>query len=241
MLDAFGEGGDADARRSTACLLDHPQRTRRYADDDALEAGAQRECRYQPGVQSAQDSLIDLASGGDNVAGIRRQDRLRLQLLDRFRKRIVSLDGTDSSDAEGHDLNLSLVVVVKAFRQHRYAVITHVGAALLHSRRRGQVCGSADRQREWDWRPDNAAKGIPRYPEDRRETWLTGEQVEDLLAALDAYTDQSAANAIRLLIVTGAREGEVLSATWDQFDIKRGIWTKPSHHTRNRKRSSTRR
>ena len=76
------------------------------------------------------------------------------------------------------------------------------------------------------------SKGIPRYPEDRRETWLTAEQVEDLLTALDNYSDQSAANAIRLLIVTGAREGEVLSATWDQFDIKRGIWTKPSHHTK---------
>ena len=88
---------------------------------------------------------------------------------------------------------------------------------------------------EWGWRADNAAKGIPRYPEDRRETWLTAEQVEDLLEALDNYADQSAANAIRLLIVTGAREGEVLSATWDQFDLKRGIWTKPSHHTKQKK------
>lgn len=88
---------------------------------------------------------------------------------------------------------------------------------------------------EWGWRADNAAKGIPRYPEDRRETWLTAEQVEALLEALDNYADQSAANAIRLLIVTGAREGEVLSATWDQFDLKRGIWTKPSHHTKQKK------
>jgi len=88
---------------------------------------------------------------------------------------------------------------------------------------------------EWGWRADNVAKGIPRYPEDRRETWLTSEQVEALLEALDNYVDQSAANAIRLLILTGAREGEVLSATWDQFDLKRGTWTKPSHHTKQKK------
>src|SRR6516162_99160 len=88
---------------------------------------------------------------------------------------------------------------------------------------------------EWGWRSDNAAKGIPRYHEDKRETWLTGEQVEDLLEALDGYPDQSAADAIRLLIITGAREGEVLSATWDQFDLKRGIWTKPRHHTKQKK------
>lgn len=63
----------------------------------------------------------------------------------------------------------------------------------------------------------------------RRSTWLTGEQLEELLGALDAYPDQSAADAIRLLILTGAREGEVLSANWDQFDLRRGIWTKPRH------------
>src|SRR5262249_31982779 len=88
---------------------------------------------------------------------------------------------------------------------------------------------------EWGWRSDNAAKGIPRYPEDKRETWLTVEQIEALLTALDNYSDQSAADAIRLLILTGAREGEVLSATWDQFDLPRGIWTKPSHHTKQKK------
>jgi len=88
---------------------------------------------------------------------------------------------------------------------------------------------------EWGWRGDNPVKGIPRFAEDKRETWLTAEQVEDLLSALNAYSDQSAADAIRLLIVTGAREGEVLSATWDQFDLKRGIWTKPSHHTKQKK------
>ena len=88
---------------------------------------------------------------------------------------------------------------------------------------------------EWGWRADNAAKGIPRYPEDRRESWLTAEEIEELLEALNNYSDQSAANAIRLLILTGAREGEVLSATWDQFDLKRGTWTKPSHHTKQKK------
>jgi integrase len=88
---------------------------------------------------------------------------------------------------------------------------------------------------EWGWCTGNAAKGVPRFHEDRRETWLNSEQLDALLQALDEYADQSAANAIRLLIVTGAREGEVLSATWDQFDLKRGIWTKPSHHTKQKK------
>jgi integrase len=88
---------------------------------------------------------------------------------------------------------------------------------------------------EWGWRPDNPAKGIQRFQEDKRETWLTVDQLQRLINALANYPDQNAANALRLLILTGAREGEVLSATRNQFDLNRGIWTKPSHHTKQKK------
>jgi integrase len=88
---------------------------------------------------------------------------------------------------------------------------------------------------EWQWRADTPTKGIPRFHEDRRENWLSVEQLESLTRALADYADQTAADAIRLLILTGAREGEVLSATWEQFDLKRGRWTKPSHHTKQKK------
>jgi integrase len=37
------------------------------------------------------------------------------------------------------------------------------------------------------------------------------------------------------LILTGARRGEVLSAKWEDFDLRRGVWTKPSHHTKQKK------
>ncbi len=35
-------------------------------------------------------------------------------------------------------------------------------------------------------------------------------------------------------MLTGARRGEVLSATWDQFDLEAGVWTKPSAHTKQK-------
>jgi len=82
---------------------------------------------------------------------------------------------------------------------------------------------------------ENPVRTVKRYHEDRHEVWLTTEQLESLQSALDAYSGQDAANVIRLLILTGAREGEVLKAAWDQFDLARGIWTKPSHHTKQRK------
>lgn len=85
---------------------------------------------------------------------------------------------------------------------------------------------------EWGCRADHPCKGIPRFHEDKRERWLTTEELGKFKAALDAYEDQNAADALRLLLLTGAREGEVLKADWTQFDVKRGIWTKPSHHVK---------
>jgi hypothetical protein len=36
-------------------------------------------------------------------------------------------------------------------------------------------------------------------------------------------------------MLTGARRGEVLGATWAMFDLENGVWTKPSAHTKQRK------
>jgi integrase len=88
---------------------------------------------------------------------------------------------------------------------------------------------------EWQWLDSNPVRGVKRYDEDQKEVWLSIGQLRRLELALSEYPDQQAADAIRLLIVTGAREGEVLAATWDQFDLKRGVWTKPSHHTKQKK------
>jgi integrase len=88
---------------------------------------------------------------------------------------------------------------------------------------------------EWQWRTDNPAKGAPRYHEDKRQSWLNADQLEQFERALAAYPEPDAADALRLLILTGSREGEVLGAAWDQFDLDRGVWTKPSHHTKQKR------
>src|SRR5262249_22847772 len=80
----------------------------------------------------------------------------------------------------------------------------------------------------WNWRGDNPTRGIERYHEDHREFFLSLEQLRNLESALREYPDQEAADALRLLIVTGARESEVLKAEWQQFDLTRATWTKPS-------------
>jgi integrase len=87
----------------------------------------------------------------------------------------------------------------------------------------------------WKWATENPAREIERYPEHRRERWLQEDELKRLHDALDKYQDQKAANAIRLIALTGSRKGEVLKAMWEEFDFDRGVWTKPSHHTKQHK------
>jgi integrase len=86
----------------------------------------------------------------------------------------------------------------------------------------------------------NPAKDIKKFPEEKHERWLTVEEIQKFREALDKHGAQSAAHrsaadALKLLMLTGAREGEVLKAEWGEFDLTRGTWVKPSHHTKGRK------
>lgn len=88
---------------------------------------------------------------------------------------------------------------------------------------------------KWGYRPDNPCKGVQWNPEDRRERFLSQAEMAALAAALAEHRDQRSADAIRLLMLTGARRGEALSATWDQFDLATSTWTKPSAATKQKR------
>ena len=88
---------------------------------------------------------------------------------------------------------------------------------------------------QWEWCSDNPVKGIHKYQEQKRNRWLDDQELQKLYDVLDSYHNQSVANAIRLLILTGSRRNEVLGAKWEQFDLEKGVWTKPSHTTKQNK------
>jgi integrase len=81
----------------------------------------------------------------------------------------------------------------------------------------------------------NPAHGIEKFPEEKRERFLTIEEMQKLREAIEGYSDVSAHNALLLLMLTGSREGEVLKAEWEQFDLARGVWTKPARSTKQKK------
>jgi integrase len=87
---------------------------------------------------------------------------------------------------------------------------------------------------KWGWRGDNPVNGIERFHEKRRERWLSDSELSRLLAVLAAHQNQRAANAVRFQLLTGARLGEVFKARWSDIDFERGVWTKSSHHTKQK-------
>lgn len=84
----------------------------------------------------------------------------------------------------------------------------------------------------WGWRVDNPCKGVERFGENKRTRYLTGPELARLSAALAELRDQSAANAVRLLLLTGARRGELLAAKWEDFALDAGEWCKPGATTK---------
>jgi len=86
----------------------------------------------------------------------------------------------------------------------------------------------------WGWRADNPASGVYQNHEEKRARYLTAAEILRLSEALLTHPERISANAIRLLMLTGARRSEVLGARWDMFDLEAGVWVKPSAHTKQR-------
>jgi len=77
----------------------------------------------------------------------------------------------------------------------------------------------------WGYRPNhsNPCLHIKKYPEQKRERFLSTEEIARLMDALEEETKESnnlwAVYAIRLLLVTGCRMSEILTLMWDEVDL----------------------
>lgn len=90
----------------------------------------------------------------------------------------------------------------------------------------------------WGWRErgTNPARGIQAYREQARERYLTPDEVQRLWDALDRVEAARTYHyrfpaAIRLLLLTGARAGEILGLQWHWIDWRQGQARLPDSKT----------
>jgi integrase len=77
----------------------------------------------------------------------------------------------------------------------------------------------------WGYRPDrsNPCLHVKKYPENKRERFLSSDEIDRLMVVLDEEEDAGAypwaLHAIRLLLFTGCRLREILTLTWDEVEL----------------------
>ncbi len=147
---------------------------------------------------------------------------------------------TDASNLRLH--------VLPALGRKRVAVVTRADIADLHHAMR-ETPGAANRTlalvskmmnlaEKWGWRLDgsNPCRHVERYPERAMERFLSGDELGRLgsvLAEVERTGTEfpSVVAAIRLLMFTGARLGEILNLEWTHVDFERTCLRLPESKT----------
>jgi integrase len=77
-----------------------------------------------------------------------------------------------------------------------------------------------NKAREWGYTlpQDNPTRYIDRFPETPRMRFLSDEEIRMLGEVLEDWKDQDSADAIRMLLYTGARKNEIVKLEWEWVD-----------------------
>ncbi|WP_353506592.1 site-specific integrase [Pseudoalteromonas apostichopi] len=90
---------------------------------------------------------------------------------------------------------------------------------------------------EWNFAPQpfiNPAAGVRKLKENnRRERYLTKEELDNFIAACDAEPSRTPTNALKLAVLSGMRIGEILSARWSNLEVVDGKGSLFLPHTKS--------
>ncbi len=118
--------------------------------------------------------------------------------------------------------------------KHGRAIVK--GGSGTATRTLGLLSGILSYAVEAGYRADNPVHGVKREKDKARERFLSEEELARLGEALTAAEQEQSATphmiaAIRLLIFTGARLGEILALEWRHVDLERGLLSLPTSKT----------
>jgi integrase len=192
----------------------------------------------------------DIDNGGDPRGKVeeQREAPTMAELCDRFEKNFLPRKRAATQDAYSRLIRLYIrphfgkFARVDAVRftdiDKLHSKVTEMGS-VYSANRCVAVCSklfSFAIQLEWRTTNTNPAKGVERNPEVKRKRYLSGDELKRLTAALAEHEDKQFATIIGLLLLTGARRGEVLSMRWADLTLAqdKGIWTKLGSTTKQK-------
>lgn len=89
---------------------------------------------------------------------------------------------------------------------------------------------------EWEFIERNVLKGVKLLNvENQLHDVATDEQLQRLVEILRTDHNRPVCNILMFLLSTGARLSEALTATWDQVDLEKGLWTIPASTAKSKK------
>lgn len=182
-------------------------------------------------------TTIAAAKNGEDPAAKRDAERQAItvkELAERFDKEHISVRVKEST-AKGYRRMLERVII-PALGRHRVTEVTRADIAKIHHDLR-HIPYDANRCLEiiskmfslaemWGLRPEgtNPRKHIKKYPEEKRERFLSAAELRRVGEVLREMEDEgvelpSAIAAVRLLILTGCRLGEIMTLKWEYVDF----------------------
>jgi integrase len=193
----------------------------------------------------ARDLRRDIEDGGDPLGDIEAEREAPTvdDLIERFEQEHLPRKRPSTADDYRRSLRLHIRPALKNLkvadvtfsdidRLHRK--ITAQGSPYQANRTIALASKMFSLAIRWRMRSDNPAKGIERNTEYGRRRYLSGEELGRLVAALAKHQDRQAADIVRLLLLSGARRGEVLGMRWADVDLGKGVWSKPASSTKQR-------
>lgn len=183
----------------------------------------------------AREHLVDVARGGDpsQQRRIERRAPNVAALSDRLIREhaIVRLKPSTQGEYE----RCVRLFIKPAIGSFKVAAVTRTDIAQLHHQMRhipyqaNRVLGVMSKMFNlaeiWGLRPDgsNPCRHIAKYPERKRERFLSRDELRTLAevleqAEIDGSESKASITAIRLLVLTGCRLGEIQRLRWDYMD-----------------------